>query len=294
MIAVTGSTGAVGGHVAHMLAEAGLGQRLLVRDVTRAPELVGAVSYPFAYADREASVAALEGVDTLFMVSAAENEDRLTEHRTFIDAAREAGVRHVVYTSFLGAAENAAFTLGRDHWATEEHLKASGMDWTFLRDSFYAEVMEMFADDQGVIRGPAGDGRVSVVTQLDVARSAAAVLQNVSAHRGATYDITGPEALTFTEAAAIISHARGTDVTFHDETVEEAWASRASFGVPDWQMEAWVSTYTAIRDGEVAAVSDAVQRLTGSAPMSLADLLADQPDPAPVEGSDPDPDLDPV
>ena len=281
MIAVTGSTGAVGGHVASMLAAAGHGQRLLVRDVTRAPELVGAVSYPFAYADREASVAALEGVDTLFMVSAAENEDRLAEHRTFIDAASEAGVRHVVYTSFLGAAEDAAFTLGRDHWATEEHLKASGMDWTFLRDSFYAEVMEMFADDEGVIRGPAGDGRVSVVTQLDVARCAAAVLQDVSAHRGATYDVTGPEALTFTEAAAIISRARGTDVRFHDETVEEAWASRASYGVPDWQMEAWVSTYTAIRDGEVSAVSDAVQRLTGRPATSLADLLAQQSDPEP-------------
>lgn len=279
MIAVTGSTGAVGGHVARQVAEAGHGQRLLARDVTRAPDLSGAVVYPCSYADREASVAALEGVDTLFMVSAAENEHRLAEHRTFIDAAREAGVNHVVYTSFLGASEDAVFTLGRDHWATEEHLKASGMSWTFLRDSFYADIMEMFADDEGVIRGPAGDGRVSVVTQLDVARCAAAVLQDVSAHRNATYDITGPEALTLTEVAATIAHARDTNVTFHDETVEEAWASRASYGVPDWQREAWVSTYTAIQAGEVAAVSDAVQRLTGSAPMSLADLLADQPEP---------------
>lgn len=289
MMAVTGSTGAVGGHVARLLANAGHGQRLLARDVTRAPELVGAVSYPFTYADREASVAALEGVDTLFMVSAAENENRLTEHRTFIDAANEAGVTHVVYTSFLGAAEDSVFTLGRDHWATEEHLKASGMDWTFLRDSFYAEVMEMFADEEGVIRGPAGDGRVSVVTQLDVARCAVAVLQDAAAHRGATYDITGPEALTLAEAAAIIAAARDADVTFHDETIEEAWASRASFGVPDWQVEAWVSTYTAIRAGEVSAVTDSVQQLTGSAPMSLAELLADQPDPAPsVEEPEPD------
>lgn len=288
MMAVTGSTGVVGGLVARMLADAGHGQRLLVRDVTRAPELVGAATYPFSYADREASVAALEGVDTLFMVSAAENESRLTDHRTFIDAASEAGVTHVVYTSFLGAAEDSVFTLGRDHWATEEHIKASGMDWTFLRDSFYSEVMEMFADDEGVIRGPAGDGRVSIVTQLDVARSAAAVLQDAAAHRGATYDITGPEALTLTEAAAIIATARDAEFAFLDETIEEAWASRVSFGVPDWQMEAWVSTYTAIRAGEVSVVSDSVQQLTGSAPMSLADLLADQPDPAPVEESDPD------
>ncbi len=273
-IAVTGSTGAVGGLVARQLAEAGLGQRLLARDVTRAPELGGAVAYPCSYADTEAAVAALEGVHTLFMVSAAENEHRLTEHRTFIDAASEAGVRHVVYTSFLGAAEDSVFTLGRDHWATEEHLKASGMDWTFLRDSFYAEVMEMFADDEGVIRGPGGDGRVSVVSQEDVARSAVAVLLDVSAHRGATYDITGPEALTLTEVAATIAEVRDADVSFHDETVEEAWASRASYGVPDWQMEAWVSTYTAIASGEVAAVTDHVERLTGARATPLADVLA--------------------
>ena len=155
------------------------------------------------------------------------------------------------------------------------------MQWTFLRDSFYADIMEMFADDEGVIRGPAGEGRVSVVTQLDVARCAAVVLQDVAAHRGATYDVTGPEALTLTEVAATIAAARDADITFHDETVEEAWASRASYGVPDWQMEAWVSTYTAIRDGEVASVSDTVERLTGTPATSLSELLAQQPDPAP-------------
>ena len=273
-LAVTGSTGAVGGQVARLVADAGREQRLLVRDVGRAPALHGSVAHPFSYADGAASLTALEGVETLFMVSGAENEHRLDEHRTFIDAAQVAGVQHVVYTSFLGAAEDAKFTLGRDHWATEEHLRASGMTWTFLRDSFYADIMTMFAGDEGVIRGPAGDGRVSLVTQADVARSAAAVLADPAAHAGATYDLTGPEALTFTEIAATVSAATGRDVTFHDETVEEAWASRASYGAPDWQMAAWVSTYTAIRDGEAAAVSGDVERLTGTRPESLAELLA--------------------
>lgn len=275
-LAVTGSTGAVGGHVARLLTDAGIEQRLLVRTVAKAPALPGAVVRPFSYSDREASMAALEGVETLFMVSAAENEHRLDEHRTFIDAARDAGVRHVVYTSFLGAAEDAVFTLGRDHWATEEHLKASGLAWTFLRDSFYADIMPFFADDSGVIRGPAGEGRASIVAQVDVARSAAAVLQDPAAHAGATYGITGRESLTLTEVAATISAASGTEVTFLDETIDEALASRAHHGVPDWQMDAWVSTYTSIASGEQAPITGDVEKLTGTPPMTLAELLASE------------------
>ena len=76
------------------------------------------------------------------MVSAAENETRLDEHRAFVDAAADAGVEHVVYVSFFGAAPDATFTLARDHFATEEHIKASGMAWTFLRDNLYLEFTE--------------------------------------------------------------------------------------------------------------------------------------------------------
>ena len=94
------------------------------------------------------------------MVSAAESADRLDQHRTFIDAAAEAGVRHIVYTSFLGAAPDATFTLARDHWVTEEHIRASGLAFTFLRDSFYLDFLPALAGEDGVIRGPAGDGLV--------------------------------------------------------------------------------------------------------------------------------------
>jgi uncharacterized protein YbjT (DUF2867 family) len=100
------------------------------------------------------------------------------------------------------------------------------------------------------------------------------VLADPSAHAGAAYDLTGPEALTFTEIAATISAATGRDVTYLDETIEEARESRASYGAPDWQMAAWISTYTAIRDGEAAVVSGDVERLTGTRPTSLAELLA--------------------
>jgi uncharacterized protein YbjT (DUF2867 family) len=272
-LAVTGSTGWLGGLVARDLAERGFALRLLVRDAWRAPQLPGAVAVESSYGDREAAERALAGVRTLFMVSAAEQEDRLTEHRTFIDAAAAAGVEHVVYISFFGAAPQATFTLARDHWATEEHLKASGMAWTFLRDNLYLEFMDQMVGEDGVIRGPAGDGRAAVVSHDDIARAAVAVLRDPAAHAGRTYDLTGPEALTFGEMAAVISEVTGRAVSFHDETVEEAYASRAAYGAPDWQVDAWVSTYTAVRAGELDGVSDDVERLTGRRPTSLREHL---------------------
>jgi NAD(P)H dehydrogenase (quinone) len=273
-LAVTGSTGALGGMVARDLAARGVALRLLVRSPERAPALDGTTVVPCSYADRAASLAALDGVETLLMVSAAENADRLEEHRTFVDAAADAGVRHVVYTSFAGAAPDCTFTLGRDHWATEEHIRARGLAHTFLRDNFYLDFLPLMTGEDGVIRGPAGDGRMAGVARADVARSAVAVLLDPAAHADTTYTMTGPEALTMTEAAVVLSEATGREVTFHDETVEEAYESRRRWEAPQWQYDAWVSTYTAIRAGEVAEVSDDVRRLTGRAPLSLRDLLA--------------------
>jgi uncharacterized protein YbjT (DUF2867 family) len=273
-LAVTGSTGAVGGMVARDLAERGVEQRLLVRSADRAPRLDGAAVAVCTYGDRDAARAALEGVETLLMVSAAENADRLDEHRTFIDAAADAGVRRVVYTSFAGAAPDCTFTLGRDHWATEEHIVARGLTHTFLRDNFYLDFLPLMTGEDGVIRGPAGDGRMAGVARADVARSAVAVLLDPAAHADTSYTMTGPEALTLREAAAILSEATGREVTFHDETVEEAYESRRQWDAPQWQYDAWVSTYTAIKAGEVAEVSDDVRRLTGRPPLGLRDLLA--------------------
>ncbi|WP_315773520.1 SDR family oxidoreductase [Rhodococcoides kroppenstedtii] len=272
-IAVTGSTGAVGGAVAALLADSGTPIRLLVRDVGRAPVIPNSAVARCSYDDADASIRALRGVDVLFMVSGAESATRLDEHRTFVDAAAAAGVRHVVYTSFFGADPDATFTLARDHFYTEQHIAASGMDHTFLRDNFYADVMEHFAGDDGVIRGPAGDGRVSLVARADVARVAAVVLTDPASHVGASYDLTGPEASTMAEVAAAIAAVRGREVTFHDESVEEAYASRAQWNAPDWQSDAWVSTYTAIASGELSRVSEDVERVTGRRAMTLREVL---------------------
>lgn len=276
-LAVTGSTGVVGGLVARALADHGMPQRLLVRDPAKAPQLVGSTVHRSSYGDASAAAEALEGVETLFMVSASESADRLEQHRTFVDAAASAGVRHIVYTSFVAAAPDAIFTLARDHFATEEHIKASGMSWTFLRDSFYIDFMEALVGEDGLIRGPGGTGRVALVSRADVARTATTVLLDPAEHAGRTYDITGPEALSFADVAATISRIRGREVTFYDESIEEAYASRAPYGAPDWQVDAWVSTYTAVASNVMAPASDAVETITGEAPENLATFLQRTP-----------------
>lgn len=272
-LAVTGSTGGLGGMVARQLAASGFAQRLLVRDAAKAPQLDDTHPVVCSYGDGAASRRALEGAKVLFMVSAAEAEDRLQQHYTFVDAAADAGVEHVVYTSFYGAAPDATFTLARDHYATEERIKATGMAYTFLRDNFYLDFLPLLAGEDGVIRGPAGDGAFSGVAREDVARCAHAVLRDPAIHKGMTYDLTGPEELTMAQAAEVLRAGTGRTISYHPETVEEAYASRASYGAPQWQLDAWVSTYTAMAAGEMAGLSPDVHGLTGQDPISLADFL---------------------
>ena len=272
-LGITGSTGRLGGRVARKLADAGRSQRLLVRDPSRAPQLAGATAVQSSYADRKALTAALDGLCTVLMVSASESPDRMSQHRAFIDAAAAAGVQQVVYISFYGAAPDCTFTLGRDHFATEEYLRASGMGFTFLRDNLYADFFPAMVGEDGVIRGPAAQGRVAAVAQDDIADAAVAVLLDPEAHAGATYSLTGPEALTLDEVAAVLTGAQGRPVAYQPETVPEAYASRAVYAAPDWQVDAWVSTYTAIAAGELAGVTGDIETLTGRPAMSLADLL---------------------
>ncbi|WP_267423364.1 MULTISPECIES: SDR family oxidoreductase [unclassified Curtobacterium] len=272
-IAITGATGNIGGAVARALAADGVPFRMVVRDPARAPELPDTDVRTATFADADASRAALEGVDLLLMVSGAEAKDRLEQHRTFVTAAANAGVRHVVYTSFMGAAEDATFTLGRDHWATEQAIRTTDMAHTFLRDSFYLDFVEDLVGEDGVIRGPAGDGAMAAVARADVARVATAVLRDPAAHLDRTYDLTGPAAITLAKAASIVSDARGRAVRYQPETLEEAYASRARWNPEPWQADAWVSTYRAIAEGALARVTGDVERVTGRAPMSLRDVL---------------------
>ena len=278
-LAVTGSTGEIGGRVVSRLAGRGIPQRLIVRDPARAPSFKECVPAAASdYGDADGMRQALQGVRTLFLVSAREHPDRLRQHLTAVDAARDAGVERIVYLSFLAAAPDATFTLARQHFATEEHIRGSGMRFTFLRSSLYADFVPYFTGADGVIRGPAGSGRVAWVARDDIADVAVAVLLGVAGHAGQTYDMTGPRAISMEETADILGNVVGRPIRYHEETLDEARSSRAPTGAPDWEIEGWVTSYAAIATGEMDVVSDAVERVAGHPPQALEPFLRAHPD----------------
>jgi uncharacterized protein YbjT (DUF2867 family) len=286
LIAVTGATGEVGGRVAQRLADRGTPQRLVVRDASRAPRLDGAEVRTIAgYGSFDDVRAALEGIDTLLLVPGEEALDRVEQHKTAVDAAVAAGVRRIVYFSFVNAAPDATFTLVRHHWATEQHIAAAGVEHTFLRMSMYMDFLPFMVGADGAIRGPADEGRAAFVLRDDLADVAAAVLVDPEPHDGATYDVTGPESITLGEAAETIARVTGKPIRFEDETLDEAWASRRQTGAPDWEIEGWISSYVGLASGELDVVSDTVERIAGHAPVALADYVREHPEALNVTGS---------
>ncbi|HSJ46296.1 MAG TPA: hypothetical protein VK923_16590 [Euzebyales bacterium] len=141
-----------------------------------------------------------------------------------------------------------------------------------LRDSMYTDFLLLMAG-RGELRGPAGDGRFAPVTRDDIADVAEVVLLD-PAHDGTTLVLTGPDLVTMADVARILTEVTGTPVRFVDETVEEAYASRASYGAPDYQVTGWVTTYLAIREGELDVVSDDVATVAGHAPTSIRAFLS--------------------
>jgi uncharacterized protein YbjT (DUF2867 family) len=133
--------------------------------------------------------------------------------------------------------------------------------------------MHDFVGADGVIRGAADGGRAALLAVDDVVDSAVTVLRDPSQHRDTAYSLTGPDALTFVDVARVLTTETGRKVTYVDQTVEEAYASRASYGAERWQLDAWVSTYTAIANGELAEVTTTVRDLTGHAPRDLRTVL---------------------
>lgn len=149
------------------------------------------------------------------------------------------------------------------------------MDYTILRDNFYLDFLPLLAGEDGVIRGPAGNGVMAAVARADIARSAAAVLRDPALHVGRSYDLTGPDDISLAAAAGQLTAGTDRTISYHNETLAEAYASREPYGAPPWQVDAWVSTYTAIAAGELAGPTSAVHELTGREPLGLADFLAE-------------------
>ncbi len=284
-LAITGSTGGLGARVAARLAGRGLGQRLIVREPARAPvhegvEIAVASSYGIAAEMRDA----LSGVRTLYLVSGREAPERVGEHRIAIDSAKTVGVERIVYVSFLGAGPEATFTFARDHWATEDAIRASGLAFTFLRSSLYLDFLPTFAGPERTIRGPGGSGRFAPVARDDLADAAVAVLTADGAHDGRTYELTGPELLTLADVAARLSAYTGQEYRYEEETVEQAWESRRDLALPEPLVAGMISSYLAIADGSLEVRTDAVAELTGHEPLTLEQCFEASPEPLATAG----------
>ena len=276
MIGITGVTGKLGSYVADLVDKKGIASIHLARSPERATVYASAEIRKMVYANTPEVVEALKGIDVLLMVSARENPERVEEHKSFLDAAKLAGVQHIVYTSFYGADEKATFILSRDHAQTEAYIKKLGFTYTFLRDNFYLDFFIDIALENGEIRGPAGSGKVSAVARKDTSSVAAEILLNPKEWENQTLNLTGPEDLSMEEIVALLSKETGNAITYVDESVEEAYESRKKWPAQTWEYDAWVSTYTAIKAGEQAGVSTDVEKVLGRPAMSLIDVLKER------------------
>ncbi|HEY3765722.1 MAG TPA: SDR family oxidoreductase [Gaiellales bacterium] len=274
MLVVTGSTGHVGGLVARELATRGHEQRLLARDPSRAPVLPGAEAVAADYGDPASLRAALHEGDRVFMVSLREGpQQRVPHHRSFIEAAAAAGVAHIVYLSFVAAGPAAVFLHARSHAETERMLAASGVAFTAIRNSMYADGIPGWFDAEGVNTVPGGDGRMSFSYRPELAR-AIAVTMTEPGHEGRVYDVVTPQAVGMQELAEIAWSVSGGNYRYapaSDAEWDARWRAR---GKQEWEIEAGLSSYAALREGELDVVTGDYRALTGEDPLSVGDITA--------------------
>ena len=285
MIVVTGSTGRVGGLVARRLESGGHPMRLLVRDPRRVPEIHGAQVQRAEYGDLAALAEGLRKGDRVFMVSLWIGGDtRLDLHRSFIEAAARADVAQLVYLSFVNAGPNAIFSHAREHGATEEMLRSSGVPWTSIRNSMYADDIPGWFDPDGVAREPGDDARMSFSYRPELADVIAAALTEPG-HAGRIYNITTPESVSMRELAQIATRVTGEDYGY--EPISDAeWIERwKAQGRPEWALEAGLTSYEALRAGELDVVSDDYEKVTGRKASTIAQVITDVADEMPLATS---------
>jgi NAD(P)H dehydrogenase (quinone) len=295
---VTGVGGYIGAAVVENLLKDGVAASR-IRVTSRSEETLarwrarGVEVHKADFNDKAALIEALRGADHVFMVSTMEaGPSRQQQHRNAVEAAKQAGVGHVVYTSFLTAGKPDVNSLEvADHKLTEQLLRDSGIAWNFMRNNQYADAM---AENQAAIAigsgrsiGNTGRGRVGVVSRDDVAAVAAKLLQGPGEPNTA-YDVTGPEALDFSEVGDLIKELSGASFNVIDLSDEDMYAMWDSLGVPreatgdfsrspvPWCSDGMVSFGRMIRDGHLDVVTDVVERFTGSKPKSLRALMLER------------------
>lgn len=217
--------------------------------------------------------AAFKDVETALIISAEDdNATRIKQHRTAVDAAKAAGVKHVVYTSIIDPRADADFTYSAIHLDTENYIKQSGLKHTLLRNSFYADILLAgvpHALETGDYGAPAGDAKITYIPRNDLAEAAAVVLANPDDHINKTYDLTGTKGVTHTEIAGYIANTTGKPIKFVDLPADIHTGILGSLGLPDHLIKALSGLYVGAKKGDYETISVDFETVVGRKPQSV-------------------------
>jgi len=278
MILITGATGNNGSELLRQLSATGTPTRAFVRD-KRKTNPIGFPGIEIVEGDfsrPETFMRALDGVDRLFLLipSSALAEARQCR---FVDAARRSGVKHIVKLSQFGADPDSPCRFQRAHGAVEDHIRSSGMDYTFLRPNLFMQGILNFRSTiafQGVFYACAGTARVSIVDVRDIATMASLALTE-SGHEGKTYEITGPESLTHVEMAEMLSEVTGRAVSYVEISPDSMRHVLLDLGMSAWQADGVIEDYEAYRRGDSERVTTTVEDVAGVFPMTFEEFARD-------------------
>jgi NAD(P)H dehydrogenase (quinone) len=278
-IIISGASGGLAGETVNELLGRGLTPADLIL-VTRTPEKLAALATRGAevrfgdFTKADSLPAAFAGGRQLLLISTS-GGDRVAQHTAAIDAARHAGIKHIVYTSYVNATdENPAFVT-RDHRLTEEALKKSGVPYTILRNQLYADGL-VARGAQAIAAGEivtnSGRGKWAPVTRKDCAAAAAVVLATPG-HEGKTYEITGPDLISEYDFAKLLIELTGRPVRVVEVDDATYIAAVVKTGVPEQLARMGASFGTATRENYLSVKSEALQILIGHKPQSVRELL---------------------
>ncbi|WP_299990954.1 SDR family oxidoreductase [uncultured Pontibacter sp.] len=282
-IGITGATGHLGRLVVAKMKEKAAADDLvaLVRSPGKAADL-GIEAREADYDKPDTLNRALESIDTLLLISGSEVGKRATQHKRVIEAAKKNGVQRIVYTSLLHT-DNTSVSLAKEHLATEQALKASGIPHTLLRNGWYTDnytgsIPGALAG--GAFIGSAEEGRISAATREDYAEAAVAVLTS-EGHEGKVYELAGDEAFTLSEFAAELSRQAGQEIPYKNLPESEYAAVLASFGIPEEMAKAIAGWDVSVSKGDLFDDSRQLSKLIGrpTTPLSVAvrDALENAP-----------------
>jgi uncharacterized protein YbjT (DUF2867 family) len=274
MILVTGATGNVGSEVVRRLAALNVPVRALTRSLEKT-EPIGSVEWVEGdFTDADSLAKAVQGVEKVVLISPA-HADMVAHQLAVLDAAVKAGVKHIVKLSGLGAGPDAPIRLPRNHYQIENQLKESGIAYTFVRPNLFMQVLIGSAssiESDGAIYAPAGDGAISFTDVRDIAATIVTTLTEAG-HENQAYEITGPAALTYAQAAAVIGATIGKPVKYVGVDEESARNAMTSGGLDSWLVEAFLELFGIYRAGYGAAVlSDTVAKVTGRPAHDFSDF----------------------